>query len=208
MARPVADYLVHFGLSGGAKAPNEGQLGAAGGMPADEAPSQDPAVDLQTARDEAFEQGFAAARVEYETRLAQEKLAYEARLTSARESWTQQEGERLDAKIEAAFVEVESAIAGSVARILQPFVIESVRGKMIDLLSEQIGVLLRGRDRPLIEIRGPEDLLSKLRGTLPAHAGTIGYFPSDSVDLQILADETLIETQIGAWGARICSLEK
>jgi hypothetical protein len=212
MLRPVADYLVHFEslvhfeAAGGEKAQDEAELDTACLNLPDEVPAEDPLAAIHAARDEGFAQGLSTARDEYEARLVQERQTFGEQLTAERERWLREESERLSEKIKAAFSEVESNIANSVARVLQPFIVDSLRSKMIDLLTENIGVLLGGKERPLIEIRGPKDWLAALHEKLPSLSGTIEYFPNDAVDVEIVTGQTKIETQIGAWIARIGSL--
>lgn len=204
--RPVAHYLIHFEPADGAQAPGEAATGDPSPEPPDEPPVEDPALAVQSARDEGFAEGLAAARGEYEARIEQERLAFEARLAAERERWAREESETLGEKIETAFAAIESNIAGSVERVLKPFVIGELRGQMIDMLAGNIGVLLRGKDHPVIEIRGPEDLLAMLRAKLPAHSAGVEYFPGDSIDVQIVAGQTAMDTQLEAWIQRIGAL--
>ena len=206
MARPVAHYLVEFGPLPPLEATDEIGHGAACVDLLDEPVAEDPADLLQAARDEGITEGYATARSEYEAQLLQERLAFEALLAAERDKWTRQESTTLSEDIKVAFAEVESNIAGSVERILTPFVVEALRRKMIDLLVENIGVLLGGGERPIVEIHGPEDLLSALRAKLAAFSCAINYSPEVSTDVRIVADQTMIESRIGAWLERIRSL--
>ena len=54
--------------------------------------------------------------------------------------------------------------------------------------------------------RGPEDLLTMLREKLAAFSGAIDFSLDDSIDVRIVADQTKIESRIGAWVERIKSL--
>jgi flagellar M-ring protein FliF len=54
--------------------------------------------------------------------------------------------------------------------------------------------------------RGPEDLLAMLREKLAAFSGAIDFSLDDSIDVRIVADQTKIESRIGAWVERIKSL--
>lgn len=206
IARPVAQVLVQFGSA-------EHQEGA-GPVGRDTAcpelpynsPVEDFSLAIQLAREEGVAEGFAKARTEHEAQLTQERLAFETRLASERQTWTRQESETLSEKIEAVFAEVESNIAGSVERVLRPFVADALRGRIIDLLAEHVGALLRGSECPVIEISGEEDLLALLRERLSASSCAIHYSPKDSIDLRVVAGQTIIESQIEAWIERIKSL--
>ena len=54
--------------------------------------------------------------------------------------------------------------------------------------------------------RGPEDLLAMLREKLAAFSGAIDFSLDNSIDVRIVADQTKIESRIGAWVERIKSL--
>ncbi len=206
LARPVAHYLVEFGPLPLAEALENPSQDAVCPEPPDDPAIEDPGVSLQAARDEGVSEGRAAARSDYEAELLQERLAFEARLSAERDRWTRQESEKLSEDIKAIFAEVELNIAGCVERVLTPFVVDAMRRKMIDLLAESVGVLLGGKDRPIVEIHGPEDLLAMLREKLAAFSGAIGYSPDNSIDVRIIADQTRIESRIGAWLERIKAL--
>ncbi|MGO8844580.1 MAG: hypothetical protein ACLQFI_04430 [Methylocella sp.] len=206
MARPVAHYLVEFGPTSLVEASGETSGGAACLDLQDEPAVEDPEVSLQAARDKGVTEGYAAARAEYAAQLLQERLAFEARLAAERDRWARQESEKLSEDIKAIFVEVESNIAGCVELALTPFVVDALRSRMIDLLAETVGTLLGGRECPIVEIHGPEDLLAMLREKLAALSGAIDYSPDDSIEVRIVADQTKIESRIGAWVERIKSL--
>jgi hypothetical protein len=185
-ARPVAHYLVEFGPPPLAEAIDEIDHGAACVDFPDEPVAEDPVDLLQAARDEGVAEGYATARSECDVQLLQERQAFEARLAAERDKWTRQESEKLGGAVKAAFAEIESNIAGSVERVLTPFVVEALRRKMIDLLAENVAILLGGRERPIVEIRGPEDLLAMLREKLAAFSCAINYSPEDSIDVRIV----------------------
>jgi hypothetical protein len=206
MARPVAHYLAEFGAPPLEQAIDDTGNGAASVELQDEPVAEDPTDSLQAARDEGIAEGYGTARSEYEAQFLQERLAFEARLTAERDKWTRQESIKLSGDIKAAFAEVESRIAGSVECIIRPFIVEALRRKMIDLLAENIGILLSGRERPVVEIHGPEDLLAALRKKLSPFSCAINYSPEASIDVRVVADQTMIESRIGEWLDRIRSL--
>jgi len=206
MSRPLAHYLAEFGRPPQREALVENSLDAACQDQPDEPVVEDTAALLQTARDEGIAEGYAAARSEYEAQIEQDRLAFEDRLAAERDQWSRQESEKLSDDIKTLLAEIESTIAGSVARILTPFVVESLRQRMIDLLAETVGVLLGGKEHSIIQISGPEDLLAMLRDRLMAFSGAIDFAPDESIDVRIVADQTMIESRLEAWLERIRSL--
>jgi len=202
-ARPVAHYLIHFGLPEGPDPKSEiSQDG-----PVIESQAIQPGDSIEaivlTAREEGFARGVAEAGREWEEKFAHERQAFELRLAGERANWAREESEMLCEKIQAAFAAVESNIAGCVARILKPLVIDAMRAKFIDVLADSIGVLLRGQKSPMLSISGPEDLLTSLRERLSHLPASIEYALSEAVDVQIISGETLIETQLSAFSGWI-----
>ena len=100
--------------------------------------------------------------------------------------------------------ELETNIASSVARILQPFLIDAVRDKAVAALVEQIAALTCSSPVPMFKIAGPSDLLDLVRAQLDkAHRTGIEYQVADSFEIRVVADQTVIETQISVWTARL-----
>lgn len=204
--RPVAQYLDEFGLAPPAIGLGEISQDASGLDLPDEPAVQDPEVLLRAAREEGISEGCATAREEYETHIVQERLEFEARLVTERDRWVKQESEKLSDGIKAAILDVESNIAGSVERILTPFVVESMRRRMVDLLAEHVGALLGGSEGPMVKIHGPQDLLAMLREKLAEVSCTIDFSADASADVRIIAGQTMIESRIESWLERIKSL--
>jgi len=201
--RPVAHYLVHFESLANLASRSEPPPGDSGADLLEEQKDDDPESALRAAREEGLAEGIAAARREFEVQLAQERQAFELRLAAERENWAHEESEKLAEKIQAAFAEIESNIAECVARILKPIVIDAARGKIVGLLAETIGVFLRGQNCPALAIAGPEDLLTALRERLSPLSAAFDYSFNESVDVRVTAGETLIESQLAAFAARI-----
>ena len=202
MARPAADYLVHFGPQDGVEARNEIPSVDLCGDLLEEQPGDDPEAAFLAARENGFAEGIASANSEWEAKLAQERQAFEMRLATERENWAREEGEKLAEKIQAALAEIESNIAGCVARILKPMIIEATRAKIVGLLAENVGVLLRGQKCPTLAIAGPEDLVTALREKLSPLSAEFEYSLNKSIDVRVNVGETLI-AQLAAFAGRI-----
>ncbi len=54
-----------------------------------------------------------------------------------------------------------------------------------------------------LQVSGPEDLVTLLWRRLATHADAIEYRVSDEPDIRALADDTIIETRIADWCARL-----
>jgi len=100
--------------------------------------------------------------------------------------------------------ELETNIASSVARILQPFLADAVRDKAIEALIEQISALTCSSPVPVFRISGPGDLLERVKAQLDTARRTgIEYQVADTLEIRVVADQTVIETQMQAWTARL-----
>lgn len=176
------------------------RAGAAPPLRALEAP---PATDpLEDAFQRGREAGLQAAREENEARLAEAREAADAELAEARRAWAEEEGGRLGELIAEAFGTLESNIGDAVAASLTPFLAEAVRGKAVDDLVETMAQLI-GKGRLTLHVEGPDDLLEAIRRKLGPAASAIEFERTDTVDARVRAEETVIETEIGAWLKRI-----
>lgn len=206
MARSVAQYLMRFASSDSAQAIVEEPSERIEPVPCAGLPLENPVLANRVAREEGVSEGLEMARAEYEARLMLEKHAFEARLGAERNKWAEQESEKLSEKIESAFAKVESNIGESVEAVLRPFLVDALRRKIVDLLAEHVGALLRGGADPVIKIYGAEGLLAALREKLSARSAAIEYAPGDMIEVEVVSGRTIIETRIAAWIERINSL--
>jgi hypothetical protein len=52
-------------------------------------------------------------------------------------------------------------------------------------------------------VTGPEDLLQALRDQLAGKACAATYLPNSRADVRITVGQTILETRLGAWAAKI-----
>lgn len=203
MARPVAQYLACFGARDREPSADLVEASPTSAPDCDPAPAEDITVAIESARDDGYAQGMAAAAAEYRAELAREKLLFEGRLASERSDWTQRESEILADKFGGAFRDIEARIAASVAHILQSVLGERLRRKVVEALVEDIGILLGDKTHKVIAISGPADLLAELRQRLPGFEAAIEYVTIPSIDVRVIADQTIIDSRLEAWLERI-----
>jgi hypothetical protein len=156
-----------------------------------------------TAPDDAYQRGYAAGLAEGETKLADERVRAAIRLGQERAKWSEQQVTIVDG-FGAACRELETNIASAVARILQPFLADAVRDKAVAALVEQISALTSRSPVPVFRVTGPSDLLGLVKVQLDAAQRTaIEYQPADGIEIRVVADQAVIETQISAWTERL-----
>jgi hypothetical protein len=154
--------------------------------------------------DEAYRRGYAAGLAEGNAGLAEERVRSAVRLGEERAKWSDQQAVAIVNGFGSACRELESNIAGSVARILQPFLADAVRDKAVAALIEQISALTCSSPVPVFRISGPGDLLERVREQLQAAGRTgVEYQHADTLEIRVVADQTVIETQMQAWTARL-----
>jgi len=154
--------------------------------------------------DEAYRRGYAAGLAEGNAGLAEERVRSAVRLGEERAKWSDQQAVAIINGFSTACREIETNIASSVARILQPFLADAVRDKAIEALIEQISTLTCSSPVPVFRISGPGDLLERVKAQLETARRTgIEYQIADTLEIRVVADQTVIETQMQAWTARL-----
>ncbi|MCP3371991.1 hypothetical protein [Bradyrhizobium cajani] len=154
--------------------------------------------------DDAYRRGHAAGVAEGDARVAEERVRSAIRLGEERSKWSDQQAVAIVSGFEAACREIETNIASSVARILLPFLADAVRDKAIGSLVEQIAALTGNSPVPVFKVTGPSELLGLVRTQLEAarHTG-IEYEAAETPEVRVVADQTVIETQIATWSERL-----
>jgi hypothetical protein len=148
-------------------------------------------------------QGLDDARAEFEEKLKAAEEAFEERLTAERAAWVTEQGAELAAKIATAVDTLSNDIGDSVAAILSPFVEEKLRVRIVEELLRSLEKVLKGGRPATLKISGPDDLLQVIRQTLGASSSAIDFEATDAIDVRVVADHTIIETQLEAWLQRI-----
>ncbi|RTE94369.1 hypothetical protein [Bradyrhizobium sp. LVM 105] len=154
--------------------------------------------------DDAYRRGHAAGVAEGDARLAEERVRSAIRLGEERAKWSDQQAVAIVSGFEAACREIETNIASSVARILLPFLADAVRDKAIGSLVEQIAVLTGNSSAPAFKVTGPSELLDLVKTQLEGSRRIgIEYEAAEALEVRVVADQTVIETQISVWNERL-----
>jgi hypothetical protein len=173
------------------------------GMPALEPAEFDPVAAAAEAEERGYRAGYEAARAEAESRAAEEAARFEERFAEARRSWADEQAERLAEQIPTALATLETALAEATARALAPFVASAVVEKALDDLRDTIVALLADDAPAVLKIAGPEDLVRPLRDRLGAAAAPIEFVADHRGEVRVIADNTVLETQLRAWSDRL-----
>lgn len=146
-----------------------------------------------------IEEGRAAAAAEYEELIERERADFAERLDDERRRWASEEGERLGEQFHVALGEFSARLEGDLERILEPFVIREVREQMLASLMDRLRILLADREKPVIHLSGPMDLLEAVCSKLNNDDVTTCIDEVGGIDVKARLDSTSIETRLGEW---------
>lgn len=144
-------------------------------------------------------QGLAEARAEAEAAMAAEREAFAAELAAERARWSESEAERLAAGFAAALRALDADLTQRIGRLLVPVLSDALRRRAVDDLAQALGRLTADPNHAAIRVSGPEDLLAALRRRLGDQADGIAFAPGAAPEVSVVADQTVIETQLAAW---------
>lgn len=161
----------------------------------------DHAAILAAAVASARSEALAEARQEFDAERTREAEAFDAHLDLARQQWAAETAETLQASLTSAHEAMEARICETLGRLLVPFLSEAVRAQALQDLSAVIARLLDDPKSPVLRVSGPSELIEVLRAR--HEAGGIQFQTNDAVDVRLVADDTVIETQLRAWTTQL-----
>jgi hypothetical protein len=197
-ALPVAQYLKD--LSGEAV---RGRGRSSSELAAEAAKGADAVARLAEAYGRGLAEGKAAAKAEFDEKLAQQSKVADERLALERERWAAEEGGRLANLIASHLGALEARIGDQVARVLKPVFIAEVQRRAVAELASTLESLMSHGEFGKLTVSGPEDLLKMLSAQLNVKIGNVVFNPASGCDLHLSADQTVLETRIGAWAGAI-----
>jgi hypothetical protein len=148
-------------------------------------------------------EGKAAAQAEFDEKLARLSKAAEEMLAAERERWVAEEGGHLAGLIATHLAELEARIGDQVAQVLKPMFSAEVQKRAVAELASTLESLVSNGEFSKLTVSGPEDLLKMLSARLNVKIGNVAFTPAPGCDLHLTADQTVLETRIGAWARAI-----
>ncbi|MCJ2036250.1 hypothetical protein [Methylobacterium sp. J-068] len=145
------------------------------------------------------ETGRAEAGAETASVLACMQADHDARLVEMRQAWCAEEGDRLAAGFAEALQALGTGLTDRVGHLLVPVLTEALRRRAVDELAQSLARIL-GDARAPVRVSGPADLLDAVAGKLGPFEASVDFVAADGPDVAVQADQTVIETQLGAWG--------
>lgn len=161
----------------------------------------DPEQRVTDAHAKGLEEGRAAVEAAWSEKLEEQRLFHEKQLSVERLTWASREAEKLEQQLTAGLARLQTQIADTVADLLKPFLIGAARRDAIDALARTLETMLS--EGATVEISGSEDLLRVLREKLSGKNVAIVFTPADSPEVRATAGQTILETQLGMWIAKV-----
>ena len=207
-AMPVAPFLSEFGI---VATPRRDApflpFGREGGAASPGIPAETEADRIEAARASGFASGEAAAKAVLAATVAGLGEEHARELAAAREAWASGEADKLAHQLAAGLEDLETRLADATARVLAPLLQAEVARQAIADLNSELARLLGNAADVSLSISGPEDLLEALRGRLADQlAGktvSVDYRQSEEPDVRIVVGQTVLETRLGVWAAKI-----
>ncbi len=154
---------------------------------------------LAAAEERGRQQGLAEAREEAEIARLRAAEAAEHRLAEARRHWSAAEAEALADGFAAALRALDATLSDRIARLLVPVLTDALRRQAVAELSGALTRLLAEPQAATIRVSGPEDLLAALAARLGPLSASVSFTAAETAEVQVSADQTVIDTQLGAW---------
>lgn len=207
--RPIGSYLTNFDVGMTQTEPVFAVSEAAPmfGLEADTPPSEDL---LAEEREKAREELRAELEQEYEAKLEEERQAFakerealDQRLEALRATWVEEEGTRIAQVIQQDIESSIGKIRDAIGHILAPFLTDSARTRSLEDFIETVRSAALDEANPLIELRGPPDLLEVTKERLSREQISLRTVETDSVDIAAKINSTLIETRMEEWVQRL-----
>jgi hypothetical protein len=208
MARPVAHYLMRFGEE--PEAPRHEARELFVPFPVREPEEEEERIavaehlqQLDAAREDARAEGYETAHREIAEEFARRLQTHQEELAAARRDYLEQASDSLLAGLHAGLAEIEARLADGLGNVLLPFVVDRLRRQMVADLLDAVTTLIASREAVAIKIAGPADLVEMLRGKLAQAEARIDFEVNDAIDVSVRAEQTVIETQLATWIARL-----
>ncbi len=207
MVRAVSAELPHFTLAR-TTADQVGlrRLGDPGHRPA-----ASPGVhQARSALDQARADGAAEAERRFESRRAEDRAAFDATLAERERRHNENVANVVAERLKAAVGEIETRISTEVSRAVARFLSGAIRDRALGELADTIRALTLRGEATHLHVSGPPALIAALQVKLSdAGFANAEVTETDSAELRVTLDDTVIATRIGAWMDRVtASLEE
>lgn len=213
MARPIQHFLKEFASGETNFQPPLAKLVTA--APAETAAAATSAPDMLAIKvQEAYQKGLAAGRAlereATEAQTAELAVDFERQLESVRGTFSTVLADSLAAELRAGIDAAGARLSSHVATALLPFLRDGITQAAITSFVQELGGMIDTTEGLSVEVACPKDIVDLVRERLAeamaargAPPGSVRCVPGDTTDIRVTLNETVIETRLAEWLARL-----
>ena len=157
-----------------------------------------------SAIEDAYRRGFEEGQREAEARmvhdLGEQRAAAELKLGQARKAWAIDFGQALAQELSSAVQDMHHMLADNFADVLLPIIRDEMRSEAVRKISNAMRTAAASDWQGPLVIEGPKDLLEALRDNMADMESIIECREVEGQDVKVTINETILETQLSAWG--------
>lgn len=132
------------------------------------------------------------------TMLAEEKVRAADALEKARIEWVKKDNDSLVATLDAALTRGFAEIRDDIAHVLRPLIAETINSKTFDAFLNDILTCAAGNSVGTMEIRGPADIIERIKTAVKPFNFAIVAHESDETEVHVDFGVTKIVTRLSA----------
>ena len=212
MARPIHHFLKEFPTGDEPVPPPQQAVPSLGDDPVIAAM---PELDTVATRiEEAYQKGLAAGRAlerqDVDTQAAVLSVDFERRLEETMRRYSAALADRLAVEVRAGIDSARLTISDHVATALMPFLRAGVTRAAVDSFVAELSEMVEMADGMSVDVACPRDLIEPLREALGdamakrgAPPGSIRCVPGDTSEIRVTLGNSVIETRLADWLARL-----
>lgn len=161
----------------------------------------------EAANAEAYERGradgVAIASAEYEVKLNELVEQHKRELVQTREHWDREFGASIWARMAEDFNSIREALAEDTARALVPFLGRQIEDQAVLKLVASVADVVSTEKATKLEVSGPEKLIEGFQAAFPDDRLDVSYTKIEQSEIRIVVDQTVIETRLSEWMAKL-----
>jgi len=203
-ARTIGDLLMTFDVKPEPIVAPKSRVVPFEPRPAAAPPRQkDAAAKVEEAYERGRQDGHAAAVADCEAKLKEHAIALIKRNADERERWLAEQSSVLAEQLTTTWVQFESALAGTLARLLEPFLTGAIHQQAIREFILHLDAVVKEPTNAVLQISGPADLLDAIKAKVDVGPVAVQYVPNTRCEVRLTSDHAIVETQMAAWIKRL-----
>lgn len=169
--------------------------------------AEEPPVDVEAVRHQAYGEGHAAAAAELIEKHAIEtqtlELVHQREIEEMRAKYDEEIAAVIAGRLVQIASEVADLVSAATAQAIAPVITDAIAEKATVSLAALLRESLVDGVASQVVVKGPVQLFELLRSELGEKAGLLRHQETDDIDLAIEIDGSVLVTRISAWSASL-----